>query len=325
MQLYGNARGHHYHFVRLGPLSCPSSVSTGSIVQYVQRIYAIAQFDWEQHLEEANNQDVIYVPEAASVINILLFAAYDRKPTTSVLDVARTSLSDLRLAIAALKKYGISVHASVSETSLMFAAFASYCPIAALQVYTIAASNAPDLHALAVYASQFLLSLDLSTLDDEVVVEMSPLYLQKLFLLHIKRDKEFKRLIGFLPRPHRLLPHCADTDGMALKEAWAFAMAFLLLSSVFPSTSNSEIDNAVTSVMDKIPCSNCKESLRNHTLDLKQQWSLVKVCSSLETDRNTNRSYNCDFRKPYDYNPPRRTPIQRTTRRSAILADFWLQ
>jgi len=236
----------------------------------------VVQYGWEQDAEEVNGQDVIYLPEAASVINVLLFAAYNRLPSTSILDVSRTSLSDLRLVIVALKTYGISVRSTISETSLMFATFASYCPIAALQVYIIAASNAPDLHAVAAYASQFLLSLDLSAITEEVAVEMGPLYLRKLFLLHLKRTKEFKWLIVGLPRPHRSLPHCDDINGKALKEAWTFATALLLSSSASPSMSNSEIDNAVASVMDQIACTECKESLRNHALNLKQQWSLVK-------------------------------------------------
>jgi len=234
------------------------------------------QLDWEQDVEEVQGLAIINLPEVASVINVLLFAVYNRIPSTSALDVSSTSLSDMRLVIVALKTYGIPIQTSVSETSLIFATFGSYCPIAALQVYTIAASNAPDLHALAVYASQFLLSLDLSTISDEVAVEMGPSYLRRLFVLHMERVHVLKRLVVVLPRPHRSSPHCDDTDGVALKEAWAYATAYLLWSGPSPSTSNSAIDNAMASIKDKVACDDCKESLRHHCLSLKRQWSLVE-------------------------------------------------
>jgi len=229
----------------------------------------------EASSKDEHGLDIINLPEVAPVINVLLFAAYNRMPSTSILDVSSTSLSDLRLAVAALKTYGIPVQGSLAETSLVFAIFASYCPIAALQVYTIAASNAPDMHAVAVYASQFLLSLDLSIITDEMADEMGPLYVQKLFSLHLERVQEFKRLIVRLPRPHRSSPHCKDTNGVALREAWAYASAYLSWL-VTPSTPNTVLDEAVASVMDKVACNDCKDSLRKHCLSLKQQWSLVK-------------------------------------------------
>jgi len=236
----------------------------------------LRQLDWDEDIEEVQGLAIINLPEVASVINILLFAVYNRIPSTSALDVSNTSLSEMRMAIVALKTYGIPIQTSVSETSLIFATFGSHCPIAALQVYTIAASNAPDLHALAVYASQFLLSLDLSTISDEVAVEMGPSYLRRLFVLHMERVHVFKQLVIVLPRPHRSSPHCDDTDGVSLKEAWAYATAYLLWSGASPSMSNSAIDNAMASVMDKIACNDCKDSMKNHCLSLKQQWSLVE-------------------------------------------------
>ncbi len=259
----------------------------------------LRQLDWEQGVEEVQSLAIIYLPEVSSVINVLLFAAYNRTPSTSVLDVSSTSLSEMCLAIVALKTYGIPIQTSASETSLIYATFASFCPIAALQVYVVAASHSPDLHALAVYASQFLLSLDLSTISDDEAVEMGPSYLRRLFLLHIERVHEFKQIVVVLPRPHRSLPHCDDTNGMALKEAWAFVTVYLLSnlwSGASPSTSNSGIDDAMDSVIDKIACKDCKESLRNHCLALKQQWSLVEVRS---VKKRSHRFfcwwYNCEL------------------------------
>lgn len=182
------------------------------------------------------------------------------------------SLSDLRMAVVSLKIYEIPIQTSVAQTSLIFCAFASHCPVAALQVYAIAASHAPDLHALAVYASQFLLSLNWSTMTDEMAIEIGATYLRRLYLLHRTRIQDFKQLTVGLPQPHEGLPHC---NGSGLREAWVFATAYLSWSAS-PNTSISDIDKAMACVMDKAACNSCKELLRNRFRVFKHEWSLVK-------------------------------------------------
>ena len=187
---------------------------------------------FNQELEEcgrgnkqgAHGAHELYLPESGSVLNTLFFATYNR---TSV-GASNTSLSDLSLALVALKKYGVSLEAATSEHSFMFSAFEHHCslsPTIALEVYAIGASHTPDLHALAVYASQFLLSLDLSTIADETVEMLDSIYLRKLIMLHDERIQEFKQYLVSPPQLHEPNPHCDDVGGGALLQAWTQAKA----------------------------------------------------------------------------------------------------
>ncbi|KLO19883.1 hypothetical protein SCHPADRAFT_45125 [Schizopora paradoxa] len=223
----------------------------------------------------------LHIPETGAVVNLLLFAAYNRTAAEGSLDVSELSLPVISSTIYALKTYGIPLQSSLSEGSILLSAFGFHCSrstVTALQVYTFAASHAPDLHALAVYASEFLLSLNLASVTDEMANAMDATYLRRLFSLHIERVQGFKRLIVSHPQPHGPQPHCSDTDGRALKEAWAFGMAYLSWAAT-ADMQNSTIDAAMTSVMEKLACKTCKRVLRFSFETLKHDWSFVKVRS----------------------------------------------
>ncbi|KLO17667.1 hypothetical protein SCHPADRAFT_155320 [Schizopora paradoxa] len=227
---------------------------------------------------EEHSPNVLHLPESGSVLNLLLSAAYNTTRNGGQVGASDISLSDLGLAVAALKTYGIPLQAALAEKSLMSSAFESHCqrgPTSALQVYAIAASHVPDLHVLAVYASEFLLSLSLASISEEQADKIDPAYVRKLFILHLDRIKEFKQLMTGLPQTHGPLPRCNDTGGGVLLDAWARATAYLswAASADLP---NSKIDDVMMSVMDRFTCTTCKESLQCRFRILKQEWLLVK-------------------------------------------------
>ncbi|KLO19884.1 hypothetical protein SCHPADRAFT_898455 [Schizopora paradoxa] len=230
--------------------------------------------DHEEQKLEGDSERTLYLPESGSVLNTLFCAAYNRSPV----DASHTSLSDLSLAVAALKKYGVPLETAAAERSFMFSAFASHCassPSFALEVYVIGAAHAPDLHALAVYASQFLLSLDLSTVSDETASALGVVYLRKLIALHFERVEQFKRQLVCLPQLHKPNVYCGASGGEALLRAWSLATTYLSWAAA-PDVPTSSIDRAMTSVMEMLTCDTCRVSLRNRFQNLKQEWAHVK-------------------------------------------------
>ncbi len=139
------------------------------------------------------NLPILYSQYSGAILKLILLAMYNT-------DVEATepiaTLAELSSSISALKAYGIPLQTYITTSSLIFTSFSSYChqPSHALTVYAIASSDCPGLHHLAVYASQFLLSLDLSSITDEMARQLDAVYLHKLFILHMNRVQEFKQL-----------------------------------------------------------------------------------------------------------------------------------
>ncbi|KLO19892.1 hypothetical protein SCHPADRAFT_935015 [Schizopora paradoxa] len=224
--------------------------------------------------EDKGGHHVLRLPERGVVINFLLFAVYKRTAAEGGFDPSELSLPILNSALDVLETYGIPLQTSISGGSNLFRAFATHCSRStdsALQVYSLAASRVPNLHPLAVYSSQFLHSVELNSVPDD----MDAAYVRRLFMLHIERVLEFKRLIRSVPLPHCPLPYCDDTNGSAITAAWAFAAAYFLFA-VTPGLQLSLIDGVMASVIDKVSCNMCKNILVDRFRMLKQDWSLVK-------------------------------------------------
>lgn len=213
---------------------------------------------------------VLNLPYIGSVLNILLYIIYNR---AGLIKNPTPSLSDLSSTVLALKKYGVPLETSLSESSHLFELFSAFCQHSPLAVYTIAASHAPHLHHIAEYASQFLLSLDLYTITDEMADQMGAAYLRRLFMLHFGRIEEFKKLILGPPQAHAPTSQC---NADYLLQVWALATAYLTWSAA-PNVTRTTIDNVLSSVVDRLSCHRCETSLRERFETFKHRWSLVKV------------------------------------------------
>ncbi|KLO19881.1 hypothetical protein SCHPADRAFT_44688 [Schizopora paradoxa] len=212
------------------------------------------------------------LPYSSSVVNILLHVIY--KEDGRLRDET-PSLADISSAIRALKEYGIPIKNSTSESSLLFSVMASHCESSkrgALDVYTLAASNAPDLHHIAVYASRFLLSLVISQIADDTCRSMGSVYLLRLCQLLVGRTQEFKRILLPTPRLHNPVPHC---DTRSLREAWTLVSAFLMWHAA-PDVGDETIDGLKDTIINRIQCTQCNESFTHRFDIMKQSWSLVK-------------------------------------------------
>jgi len=71
------------------------------------------------------------------------------------------------------------------------------------------------------------MSFDLSTLTDEIVTQIGPIYLKRLFFLLLGRNEALKRLMSIPPALHGPTPQCDFTEQKKLTRAWALAAAYL--------------------------------------------------------------------------------------------------
>ena len=192
---------------------------------------------------------VCCISETAPLLNVLLHAIYEISCAPY-----QPPLELLSAAIRTMPKYGIDPRLHLAPSTALFSLILARAPIAALEAYALAAEHGA--YELAVGVSPHLLSCDLSNVTEPLARRIGPVYLRRLFALHMDRVNTLKRLL--LPAP---LPHGESTPGSKgcdaekrknLARAWDLAAAYLawvakpggcgLLSErscTFPSSSSS--------------------------------------------------------------------------------------
>ena len=163
---------------------------------------------------------VISVPENSTVLNIVLHTVYD----ISCIHYS-PSFAAIITAVNCLPVYGMAPNKHIALSTPLFALLLSHASLYPLEVYALAASH--DLYDLAVSTSSHLLSFPLASLTDEMVQLIGPIYLKRLFFLHLGRSDALKRVL--LPPPHSHPPtaFCDLTEQKRLTRAWALASAYL--------------------------------------------------------------------------------------------------
>ncbi|PAV21399.1 hypothetical protein PNOK_0402600 [Pyrrhoderma noxium] len=213
-------------------------------------------------------EPIISLPESSAVLNIVLHTAYNM----SCLHYA-PSLADLEAAVSSMKLYGLHPQKFIVPNTPLFLTLLTYAPISPLDLYALSASN--DLHDLAVTTSSHLLSFQLPTLTDALAEKIGPIYLKKLFFLHLGRTDALKRLILTPPHPHAPTPHCDFTEQKKITRAWALASAYLTWDAR-PDLSVSSLESALNPLADHLTCDECRKTLRDRIRDVVIQWAQVK-------------------------------------------------
>ncbi|KAI0248801.1 hypothetical protein BJV78DRAFT_1130640 [Lactifluus subvellereus] len=203
------------------------------------------------------------------VINVLLHTIYNMSaahyaPTPEVVITA----------VESLEKYGLSVQTYLAPASPLSMLFLGTAPQAPIEFY--ATAGAYGLHHLAIPVSSFLLSYTLASLTDELAAKMGPLYVKRLFYLHLGRVEALKRLLLPPPQPHVPTANCDFAEQKKLTRAWALASAYLVWD-MRPDLSTHAIEAALRPLSDYLACDQCKQLLRERINNLVAQWSIVKV------------------------------------------------
>ena len=173
---------------------------------------------------EDGSQPVIIVPEGSNVLNIVLHLLY-MIPCSQFCP----SPDVIAKAVSTLKRYGVSLEPFATPDTCLYNLILSRAPLHPIELYAISAEY--GLNELAVAISSHLMSFNLSTLTDEIVTQIGPTYLKRLFFLHLGRNEALKRLMSTPPALHGPTPQCDFAEQKKLTRAWALAAAYLAWDS----------------------------------------------------------------------------------------------
>ncbi|KAH9853672.1 hypothetical protein C2E23DRAFT_884819 [Lenzites betulinus] len=211
---------------------------------------------------------VVPLPEEANVLNVILHAVYEASCAHYY-----PSLDTLLTAVDAMESYGLSPKVHIAPSTHLYSLILSQAPVQPIVVYALAASH--DLFDLAVPVSSHLLSFPLYSLTDDLAVRIGPVYIKRLFFLHLGRLDALKRLLLPPPHPHPPAGECDFTEQKKLTRAWALASAYLAWDAR-PDLSTSAMESALCPLADHLSCHICKRSLSERVKQLIVQWSVVK-------------------------------------------------
>jgi hypothetical protein len=166
------------------------------------------------------NHVIVMLPETAEILNVVLHTMY-MMPCTQF----SPSLECIVQAVDALSKYGVPLKTFVAPSTPLYSLILARAPLFPIELYAVAAHN--DLLELATAISSHLLAYNLSSLTDELALRIGPLYLKRLFFLHLGRNDALKRLLLSPPALHGPTPQCDFTEQKKLTRAWALATAYL--------------------------------------------------------------------------------------------------
>jgi hypothetical protein len=171
-------------------------------------------------ISEDGSRPAIILPEDSHVLNIVLHLLY-MIPCSHFCP----PIDIVFKAVNALKRYGVSIKSLATPDTCLYNLILSRAPLHPIEFYAISAEH--DLYDLAVAISPHLMSFNLSTLTDEIVTQMGPTYLKRLFFFHLGRNEALKRLLFAPPTLHGPTPQCDFTEQKKLTRAWALAAAYL--------------------------------------------------------------------------------------------------
>lgn len=256
---------------------------------------------------------ILAVSETSSVMNIALHIIYgiptiQYSPTFDV----------LCHAVHTLKTYGISPKEYVITSAPIYGTLLSHASEHPLDLFALASQY--DLYDLALTTSSHLLNLSLPTLTDEDAVRIGPIYLKRLFFMHLGRAEALKNLLMPPPYPHTPTSVCDYGQQKQLTRAWTLAAASLAWDSRasmcdnfhklvrsthrrYSDVSNSTIQSALSPLGDHLLCDVCRTTLKNRIQVLIEQWSMVKVRQSRVLLFYSNCNY-CINRGLFNFTTP---------------------
>jgi len=213
-------------------------------------------------------EPILSLPEHSAIINVMLHAIYNISASNY-----SPSIDTIVSVVESMSTYGVSLQTYVAPSTPMFSLLLEAAISFPIEIYLLASSM--DLEELAVATSTRLLPLPLESLTDNMVMKMGPIYLKRLFFLHLGRIEALKRLLLPPPQPHPPTIKCDFINQMRLARAWALASASLAWEGR-PDLATSDIEAALCPLADHLSCDQCKLLLRDRISNLMIQWSAVK-------------------------------------------------
>lgn len=220
-------------------------------------------------VQVAEKYEIVHVPVPAAVLDMILHAIYDMPLAQHIV-----TLETVALVTTTLRAWGIRPQTYIAPKKPLFILITSLAPLHPLETYILAASE--DLYDLAVAASAYLLSVELSAISDEIATQIGAVYLNRLFKLHISRIEALKKFVLVPPHPHPETGSCGFIEQRKLARFWTMASAALAWD-VRADTPSKNIETAFELPVDTdITCAECRLCLKNHVRNIIRQWTLLK-------------------------------------------------
>ncbi|KAK0186697.1 hypothetical protein F5146DRAFT_1162095 [Armillaria mellea] len=245
-------------------------ISTDAVVFYVHRYRLIeaSSNSFDSLLDIHWSCFLRAVPEHSEQLNIILHAVYEISCTPF-----QPTIDTILTAVCLLPKYGLQPKNYVAPTLPLFNDIRYRMPASPLLTYVISSNY--DLIELAVIASAYLLSLDISTMSEDMVEFINPVYLKRLFDLQRARINALKHQLAFPPEPHPATPECDFIAQRSLTAAWAYSTAHLIWNAR-AGTTPGEIEEIFQKLDRDTHCNLCKDRLRERIKTMVIEWSEVK-------------------------------------------------
>lgn len=212
---------------------------------------------------------IISVPLNAVLLNIIFHTIYGTSCAQN-----SPSVDDLIAAVDVLPELGIVPCTIIQPKTPLFTLLLSHAPIRPLDVFALAAHH--DLSELASTASSHLLSFPLFNIDDTMAARIGTSYLKRLFLLHMMRMDEVKKILAQPPALHPIRKYCDFENQKKLSGAWAWGTTYLAWD-LRPDLSTQRIQSAFEPLSETLTCSECQQMLKSRIRDAVRRWASVKT------------------------------------------------
>lgn len=205
------------------------------------------------------------------------------------------SLGVIDGALLALEKYGIPAPDETADVWSQLLRHAAAHPIRAyaiaaghakeavcvkISTYTLGASltEVSEADALTMVRPPFLLLLcSPGDIKPSVLDDQGPLYLRRLFFLHVGRAQACKRVIDKPPRAHQPMPSCPPVDALKVLRAWDLAVANIIVRPSLQDISPRELRDEFGPVVRGRTCPECVESVRARVDEAVADWQAIKM------------------------------------------------
>ncbi|EJD36564.1 hypothetical protein AURDEDRAFT_174344 [Auricularia subglabra TFB-10046 SS5] len=229
----------------------------------------LAPQDKERGSELGLQLPAIRTQENEQVLSIVLHALYGLALPLYNLDLALLSLAAEELLV----RYAVQPEFALSPGSPLFETILSHASVRPLHVYALAGHH--ELEALAVAASPHMLSFPLFLLTDADARHMGPVYLRRLFFLHLGRVEALKRLLAAPPAVHAGTPQCDGVQQQKMQRAWSLATA-AIIHDARADTSTQAIEATLGPLLTHLWCTDCRKALKERIQMLLADWASVK-------------------------------------------------
>lgn len=211
--------------------------------------------------------EVVVTHLQSAVLNIILHVIYGLP-----MEQFRPDLQLLCVALSELTNLGYQPSELVTPHSEIFHLLVAQSRTYPLVVYALAAGH--KIERLAVSCSTNTLAVELSEITDDLAAIMGPVYLRRLFFLHIGRTDALKRLLLEPPVGHPPSLTCSIDNQKSLTRAWALAVAYMAVEGR-PNTHPTMLSSSLSTLGEHLECPSCQASLADRVRSVVQQWAAV--------------------------------------------------